>query len=336
LLEGETEDAFLVYQFQKRSSKVLHYYFDNKIDPNLKTLFEEATKAWEDYSCIDFVEDRNTKSEICVEGQKYEDCLHRGTPGGNQWLTVGCGYFTGVAHEVGHALGLEHTHSRPDRDQYLTVDWNNVEKEFRALYEKEIQRDSQSLIDVYNKTFRRQFEKISGNTNYSGILYDYGSIMHYGASGTNPSMIPKDRNHKRTIGSQAISFADLLEVNKRHNCEEKCLSDERAVQCEYQGFPNPKNCSACVCPSGYGGRSCGDKPGECGQHVIASDDWQTLEESIQSPKNTSRYVTCTSWIRVEVENNPTEASFKEENRLVGLYRCDVTVNDPQKGSVVHM
>ncbi|EYC26647.1 hypothetical protein Y032_0010g888 [Ancylostoma ceylanicum] len=77
----------------------------------------------------------------------------------------------------------------------------------------------------------------------------------------------------------------------------KCPDDPKTATCEHQGFPNPKNCSVCVCPGGYGGRSCGDRPGDCGQELLAQDYWQPMVLNISSPQNSSEYFVCTSWIK---------------------------------------
>lgn len=62
-----------------------------------------------------------------------------------------------IAHEVAHALGFWHEQSRPDRDQFVTVRWENIDKDSKGQFLKE------DPDDVDN----------------AGVPYDYGSIMHY-------------------------------------------------------------------------------------------------------------------------------------------------------------
>ncbi|KIH54284.1 hypothetical protein ANCDUO_15572 [Ancylostoma duodenale] len=68
-------------------------------------------------------------------------------------------------------------------------------------------------------------------------------------------MIPKDKDYHRTMGSAPISFTDLAVVNEHYKCGELC-DPKTSAKCTRDGFPNPNNCSTCVCPSGYGGQLC--------------------------------------------------------------------------------
>ncbi|EPB79326.1 astacin [Ancylostoma ceylanicum] len=286
-------------------SKVIYYYFDKRI-------------KWE---------------AIKVEQLGGWDCAYTRIPRGPQYLSVDCGYFGGIAHEVGHALGLVHTQSRYDRDKYISVVWPNVEKEFNARYQDWIEK-SPSEARKYLETFKKEYgTTLTSESDHYGVPYDYGSIMHYGTSDEDPPMIPTDLNHNRTMGSQFISFTDLLEINERHKCTVSCAPQKR--KCENDGFFNPKKCDTCVCPSGYGGRFCENQPDDGGEDLKADATLQTIKLTIQSDRNASdHYVKHTTWIRTA---SKTGIEVEIENISDGLkaYGCakagvEIKTQDDQK------
>ena len=89
-----------------------------------------------------------------------------------------------------------------------------------------------------------QFTKETTDTNDNyGLPYDYGSIMHYGATrcvsvncvvliiffsrecyycsateNEKPTMVPRDAQYTQTLGSPFVSFYELLMLNKHYNC----------------------------------------------------------------------------------------------------------------------
>ena len=71
-----------------------------------------------------------------------------------------------MIHEIGHSLGLYHEHVRADRDSFVTILWQNI----TPGKENNFQQDTANSIDLGN--------------------YDYGSIMHYPASGFSSNGLP--------------------------------------------------------------------------------------------------------------------------------------------------
>lgn len=53
------------------------------------------------------------------------------TPGNRHdiFLSSGCNEARTPAHEVMHALGRFHEQARPDRDQFINVNWNSIRQD---------------------------------------------------------------------------------------------------------------------------------------------------------------------------------------------------------------
>lgn len=71
----------------------------------------------------------------------------------------GCLYTGIIIHEFLHTLGFFHTQSAPNRDDYITINWDNIEKGKENNF---VKYGSNSVTDF-------------------DIEYDMLSIMHYGA-----------------------------------------------------------------------------------------------------------------------------------------------------------
>ena len=113
-----------------------------------------------------------------------------------------------VMHEIGHAIGFYHEHSRPDRDKYVQIITDNINR---------IDPSLQSEYALLN----------SSRVKSLGVGYDYNSIMHYDRYyGTVNSagqyveleMIrPKDTNI--VVGeARELSLLDIIETNRLYNC----------------------------------------------------------------------------------------------------------------------
>jgi hypothetical protein len=100
-----------------------------------------------------------------------------------------------VIHELGHVMGLQHEHQRPDRDKYIKIIYKNIEQGALFCFEKNLPEDF--LYD------------------YKKFPYDYSSIMHYyeysfskngGKVIISFSFMP--------LGNSVPSDIDLLKINE--------------------------------------------------------------------------------------------------------------------------
>jgi astacin len=242
-----------------------------------------AIQFFEENTCIRFKENRTNPDRVRVlDGPGCTSKL--GMIGGEQELTVGNGCeSTGIMiHMFAHALGFENTHTRSDRDNYVTIDMGAISY----------------------PGFAYSFVKKSEDENILYTPYEYGSVMHYAANaysrGNNLTIVPKDRDYINTMGSNQASFFDIKMFNDHYECSENCPTST-SPKCKNGGLPNPNNCSTCICPNGYAGDLCNQMPvpsGGCGAELTATTDWQSKTFELGGRNTLRPSVTqCYHWIR---------------------------------------
>ncbi|XP_039670664.1 high choriolytic enzyme 1-like [Perca fluviatilis] len=164
-----------------------------------KRLIDNALQGFNSKTCIRFVPRNNETDYISVENKS--GCFSSlGKVGGSQVLSLqryGCVYYGIIQHEFNHALGFWHEQTRSDRDNYVTINWANIDPQ-----------------EAYN--FNKQV------TNNLNTPYDYTSIMHYGRTAfsiNGQDTITPIPDPKVQIGQrQGLSSLDIIRINKLYSC----------------------------------------------------------------------------------------------------------------------
>ncbi|XP_036407817.1 high choriolytic enzyme 1-like, partial [Megalops cyprinoides] len=165
-----------------------------------KWRIEYAMNTFHTRTCIRFVPRQSQSDYISIESK--DGCYsYLGRTGGRQVVSLarfGCVYNGIIQHELNHALGFYHEHTRSDRDQYVRINW-----EYVAPY------------SVYN--FQKQ------DTNNLNTPYDYSSIMHYGRSAFSTQYgqetITPIPDPNQPIGQRRnLSDLDIQRINRLYGC----------------------------------------------------------------------------------------------------------------------
>jgi hypothetical protein len=174
---------------------VVHYAFDSSFGASDQTAAIAAMEAWEDaVPGLDFVA-RTSQSDY-IEFVKTTSCSsYVGRQGGAQAikLSSGCLSSHSVHHEIGHALGVYHQHTRKDRDSFVDVVWANIQgcpssaTQYShcgktACASNLADCGCTTATDNDNSCYRAH--NFNTNSSRSNIgEYDYDSVMHYPTGG---------------------------------------------------------------------------------------------------------------------------------------------------------
>ncbi len=128
---------------------------------------------------------------------------------GPQAISIGknCDKFGIVVHELGHVVGFWHEHTRPDRDDWVTIIRENI------MAGQEYN---------FNRLTREEVDSL-------GLRYDYDSIMHYARNTFSKNTyldtilprddLPENRELMPEIGQRVrLSKGDIAQTMALYGC----------------------------------------------------------------------------------------------------------------------
>jgi len=219
------------------TSALVKYCYAADIDPEIKELNELAVRQFKRaVPCLKFEDVGNSQKwsalsadsdkrcdtdgpSIFVQSKNNDGCwsfvgmlqppIETGSKGTihTQLLNLqadGCNALGIAIHEMGHALGMAHEQSRPDRDRWVTIHWDNVKKSEYVQFE----------VDAKG---------------YTAESYDYLSIMHYGSTAFSinekPTITTPKGGHDSTLGQRmGLSQYDANQLAAMYRGEAECTA----------------------------------------------------------------------------------------------------------------
>ncbi|KAK0141925.1 Low choriolytic enzyme [Merluccius polli] len=165
---------------------------------------QKAMELISEHTCVSFHK-RTTELDYLFFHPSRSCASFVGFHGGEQRLYVGPFCSVGnIVHELLHALGFHHEHTRDDRDQYISIAKNNI-----------MEGLAHNFLIRKGKTF--------------GLPYDTSSIMHYGrfffSKNGLPTVIAKKKGAQ--MGQRSyLTPLDIKRVRVLYKCDERAKKEK--------------------------------------------------------------------------------------------------------------
>ncbi len=176
---------------------IVPFQFDGSFSATQRSRIEGAMDDIEAISGIRFITRSNQGDYVFITDNEDGCFAHVGRIGGRQTVNLGNGCVTTgiITHELLHAIGFWHEHSRSDRSTFVTIFSQNIES------------GQESNFDQH----------ISDGTDIGS--YDYRSVMHYDthafSKNGQPTIAATDPNIT-TLGGDRMTSGDIATVRSMY------------------------------------------------------------------------------------------------------------------------
>lgn len=185
---------------------IVPYTLEDIMSEAQRVAVREALDEMEASLCLHFIE-RTTETDYVRVTISDSGCYsYVGRIGGAQQLNLqdyepgtGCFRKATIQHEFIHALGFHHMQSATDRDEYVTIVWENI------------MAGTENNFNTYSADRIYQYQ----------VPYDYGSVMHYSATAFSnngkDTIVAKDVEAGANMGQRVgMSELDIKRINNMY------------------------------------------------------------------------------------------------------------------------
>ncbi|XP_059474603.1 uncharacterized protein LOC132196153 [Neocloeon triangulifer] len=188
---------------------IVYWEYDsaNNFTDAEKAIIQKGFGEIQNATCMKFVAKTSETAYVNIKNNE-EGCWATGNyQGTKQDLNLASGCFgdtSTIIHEMMHAMGFDHEQNRYDRDMYVEVQWENIEKG------KENNFDKQPRTKAYPR-----------------FQYDFNSLMQYFLTGFGiggrPTLVlvnPMPEEITNKIGNAVnMSTTDILRMRGAYRCD---------------------------------------------------------------------------------------------------------------------